>query len=39
MLSDGDTTAELHMHDDLVWGRPLRETVINNVYILFSMSF
>jgi len=39
MLSDGDATAELNMHDDLVWGRPLRETVINNVYILYAMLF
>jgi len=32
MLSDGNTTDELHMHDDMVWQCPLAVTVVNNVY-------
>jgi len=31
LLSDDDGTAELHMHDDMVWHRP-QQTVVNTVF-------
>ena len=37
-LSEADATAELLMHDDMVWHRPLSKQSLSIVYIVSVMS-